>query len=342
MSISDIDFGPFIYVAAKEVYVMDWAIDELEPYNPPSRRKKLQQPLPKQYRTKSDDIAQALLEYISAFLDVRYNVLANGDNQFHVDIILRNVGTAAIPSCCWEIYFYHNQPIQIYSVDYGKPMKVLSELFKLKNNNRTMASLRKIRLAHVVGFTFCMSPGSAFLELRPGKELGVRIRGPGWILSKTDVMPNWYVANDLSQTTPRVIRSTEGEELKFVGKFVAEEENAENPYYDSHGLKTVGQEFYPNLPQLESLQSGLQLDKIIHSIPTIIPTPVLLKNFASDRHVKVGYGWKIFHRSIFVDAAVYLRGKFLCFNADLYYQLEKLVLSLSLWENQLILHSQSK
>lgn len=38
-------------------------------------------------------------------------------------------------------------------------------------------------------------------------------------MSRGEVLPNWYVANDISVTEPRLLRSTEGEDMKFVGTF---------------------------------------------------------------------------------------------------------------------------
>jgi len=54
-----------------------------------------------------DTGAQATLDYIGEYLDVRYNVVGNDGGRFHVDVVLTNSGNRMIPSCCWAIYFYH-------------------------------------------------------------------------------------------------------------------------------------------------------------------------------------------------------------------------------------------
>lgn len=55
----------------------------------------------------NDVSTQKTLDFISEYLDVRYNVIGNDGGRFHVDLVLTNSGNRMIPSCCWSIYFYH-------------------------------------------------------------------------------------------------------------------------------------------------------------------------------------------------------------------------------------------
>ena len=52
-----------------------------------------------------------------------------------------------------------------------------------------------------------------------GESLALWFKYNGVIAAKTDIFPNWYVAVD--GTSPRILESTKGESLDFIGPFTS-------------------------------------------------------------------------------------------------------------------------
>lgn len=88
---------------------------ELEDKFPPKVYHK-QRPTDKVAAVGADEAAQLTLDYIGDNLDIQYNVMGNDGGRFHVDIVLTNAGSRAIPSCCWAIYLYHMKYGIVFSI----------------------------------------------------------------------------------------------------------------------------------------------------------------------------------------------------------------------------------
>lgn len=164
---------------------------------------------------KLDRDAQAQLDYIGDHLDVRYKILGNEVGRYFVDLTLTNNGSGSIDACCWSIYFYHTKFLDSYSFNAGVRMRMMNEKPRQEKNQDEIA----FTLAHVNGYTFRIQPTNQFAGLESGERVVLRLVGGGWAVSRSEVIPNWYVANDYSPSEPRLLRSTVGEELKFVGDF---------------------------------------------------------------------------------------------------------------------------
>lgn len=161
---------------------------------------------------KLDHDAQAQLDYIGDNLIVRYKIRGNEGGRFFVDLTLTNNGSGSIDTCCWAIYFYHTKFLDIYSFNAGIRIRMLEE-GRDKNDEITFT------LAHVNGYTFRLQPTNRFTGLESGEKVVLRLGAGGWAVSRSEVIPNWYVANDYAPSEARLLRSTVGEELKFVGDF---------------------------------------------------------------------------------------------------------------------------
>ena len=71
------------------------------------------------------------------------------------------------------------------------------------------------------GYLHRISPTSDFADLPPGATLQVDFEAELWMLSRSDVLPNWYVVEPgcPSSSSPLVISSTAGFQRSFVRPF---------------------------------------------------------------------------------------------------------------------------
>ena len=74
-----------------------------------------------------------------------------------------------------------------------------------------------VRIHHAQGSLFWLEPTDDFYDLPPGSSRKVKYTGSLWGVAKTDFFPNWYIV--LPGLAPRLMESTAGESLEFVGPF---------------------------------------------------------------------------------------------------------------------------
>lgn len=166
-------------------------------------------------RDKVDHGVQSQLDYIGSHLDVRYTIVGNEGGKYFIDVTLSNRGQTPIEPCCWAIYLYHTKFLDVYFFNSGMPMRMSNERRRVEDGTDGVM----FTLEHVNGYTFRLQPTNRFVGLEPGEQVVLRLGGGGWAVSRSEVIPNWYVANDYSLSEPRLLLSTAGEELKFVGDF---------------------------------------------------------------------------------------------------------------------------
>lgn len=166
-------------------------------------------------RYETDLSAQDLLDYIGRHLDVRYTVAGNENGRFYIDVALHNTGPNPIKYCCWAIYFYHTKFLDRHSFNSGTPMRMAYEGSQFQEGSNS----KNFTLEHINGYTFRLRPTANFVELKPGEIMMLRLGGVGWAVSRSEVIPNWYVASDHLPLEPRLLEATAGEDLKFVGNF---------------------------------------------------------------------------------------------------------------------------
>lgn len=144
-------------------------------------------------------VNQSMIDYIGDFLGVEYKVVENhphGKPVYEVELILSNNGPVTIVSRGWQIYFCHIMKINPLNLDtqYG------------------------IIFDHIQGCLFSISTTPNFSPIFPGQSKKINFWAMNWSVSKTDVMPNWYIY--ASGLKSRVIASTAGEGLDFVKPFL--------------------------------------------------------------------------------------------------------------------------
>jgi hypothetical protein len=83
-----------------------------------------------------------------------------------------------------------------------------------------------LQLKHVNGVLFKLVPSATFSGLGAGQSLQLTFNIADPTVSRTDSMPNWYVAqtNCSDPTLAKTIKSTSGETLSFVEPFVRVEQ----------------------------------------------------------------------------------------------------------------------
>ena len=113
---------------------------------------------------------------------------------------------------------------------------------------------------HIQGCLFSMSTTANFSPIFPGQSKKINFWAMNWSVSKTDIMPNWYIyAKGLKS---RVITSTAGEGLDFV-----------KPFLTAKQFKRTGPSdtFHPFSPQ--ERYGKYNVDNIGTAPSTILPTP---------------------------------------------------------------------
>jgi len=170
------------------------------------------------------------------------------------------------------------------------------ELSGLVRHNRTTKTPSNFQLDHINGYTFRLRPTDSFTGLNPGETVTVRISGGGWAVSRSEVVPNWYVSNDLSPTQPRLIHSTVGESMKFVGEFNSVEK----------ATRSEDDMFRPYSAELRFKKNKVQdLGHAPNAV--VIPTPALIQLSDRGRKVRMDNGWTISYDRRLVDGANYLK-----------------------------------
>lgn len=158
-----------------------------------------------------------------------------------------NSGSQSIGNGNWAIYFHHIRMIERQKI----------------SPNGTMLGNSGLRVHHYNGVLFWLEPTAEFLGLSPGQTLKIQFIASDWTVSRTDIMPNWYVVsrgqdcNDI-----RLILSTVGESLNFVSSFET-----------SKQWKRLTKDLYDPLTPEARYSSDYVADSGV-PVRKIIPTPL--------------------------------------------------------------------
>lgn len=240
-------------------------------------------------------------------MDVRYTIVGNEGGRYYVDVTLSNRGQTPIESCCWAIYLYHTKFLDVYSFNSRMPMRMVNEWKHVEDNPDGVP----FTLEHVNGYTFRLQPTNRFVGLEPGEQTVLRLGGGGWAVSRSEVIPNWFVANDYSPSEPRLLSSTVGEDVKFVGDFdpskrwSRSEDDACVPF-------TPDDRYSRNKVHDQGSDAG-----------SIIPTPLSIQFKKDTKKLKLhGSSWMVLYTPGLENEAEYIQGMFClimdvdCSNAD--------------------------
>ncbi|XP_068706337.1 beta-hexosaminidase-like isoform X2 [Montipora foliosa] len=221
---------------------------------------------------------QSCLDNIADSLDLKFDVLSNMASGCLIRLTFTNRGRYDIKSGKWTIYF--------------------SSLRKFNQRTDYMYSTRlnpkdELEITHINGYLHSMKLTNDFSDLLPNKDYKFYVSAQGAIVSKTDVMPNWYItARGLE---PRVIQSTKGESLNFVGPFNTPAKWKRSPA-DRYDPLTPEKRFEIN--NIADLGRAGNL---------ITPTPLDLKVVHPSKTVKLSSGtWSIVAGRSLDDEARYL------------------------------------
>ena len=159
------------------------------------------------------------VNYIANNLGVAYTVIDNlktGGESYEMKITFKNNGEMALPKALpWALHFCNILMLQPDQLLRDEGTSVVKDGVKLGNSG--------FHLYPETGCLFRMEATADFTELGPGKQLVVHMTGTHGLVSRTDVMPNWYVTGG-SGTVPRTVTSTAGEGLWFVSDFTTKEQ----------------------------------------------------------------------------------------------------------------------
>lgn len=223
-------------------------------------------------------------------LKVRYDVIDNLQTSledkkktFRAQITLVNEGAADITVGDWALYLCSIRMIEEEHTAHN------SQGFVLPGGPG-------INVTHINGCLFKFAPNKDFKTMKHNDSLVLAFNASFWCASRTDVMPNWYIAADGLQA--RTITSTTGEKLSFVG-----------PFETFKKWKRFPSDLYdPYTPQ-ERLELGLVKD--LKEAPNIvIPTPIEIEQDTKKRKAFFGTGdWIVVAPKELNTEAQYLASK---------------------------------
>ena len=165
----------------------------------------------------------------------------------------------------------------------------------MSQSSNPLGSDAKMTVSHINGYLHKLTPAKNFPNLPPGGGVQVDLLAGGAIIAKTDVMPNWYVA--ARGLNPRIIESTRGESLTFVGPFDSESKWKRSPE-DMYNPFTPEKRFKIN--NVADLKRPGNL---------ITPTPLVLKYLSASQRVDLNSGrWNIIANRGLDEEAQFLAG----------------------------------
>ena len=219
---------------------------------------------------------QSVIDYIANNLDLRFSVISNDQTNCRISLTFTNQGHEEISSGRWAIYFSH-----------------------LRIFNQNFDESESIFVKHINGYLHRLQPTDKFKTLKTGKSAKYFLYAQSAMVAKTDIMPNWYVAADGLE--PRIIRSTSGEDLNFVGSFDT----------CSKWKRSVMDTYNPLTPAKRYQINDIADRKAIRNV--IIPTPLEINYLSSSQRVNFRQGsWHVVAKEILNSEAHYLAGRF-CF-----------------------------
>ncbi|KAK2140752.1 hypothetical protein LSH36_1259g00011 [Paralvinella palmiformis] len=151
-----------------------------------------------------NDVSQSFVDYIAEHLEIRYEVLNNFAKyyKYAARLSLRNNGSEVIKANNWSIYLFHLKFIE--------PTHIKSEHYALVDDGQ-------FNITHIDGSLYKMTPTAAYVDILPGEIREIILNNDHSMVARTDAFPNWYVCT--KDSSPRIIASTQDEDLKFVGDF---------------------------------------------------------------------------------------------------------------------------
>lgn len=137
-------------------------------------------------------------------LDNLQTTLKDNPKTYRAQITLTNKGQDVIPKGDWGLYFCHIRMIEEEHAAHAP-------------SGYRLPGEHGFNVTHINGCLFKFSPTEDFKDLDVKTSIRIQFNASFWCVSRTDVMPNWYIAAEGLEA--RTITSTAGEGLEFVGSF---------------------------------------------------------------------------------------------------------------------------
>ena len=222
-------------------------------------------------------------------MDVQYQVLNNliavptgSMPAFLAKITLTNKGKTPITYGNWSVYFCNIRMVE-------------SEHLKHNPAGYVIPGNSGIKFTHINGCLHKFETTSDFKEITTGKSLTFKFKADHWSVARTDVMPRWYVSAE--GLSPRMIKNTDDEELKFVGMFDSREKW-------KRSTKDVYNPYTPKQRYDKDFISDLK------STPyDVIPTPVKV-TLDKSSGVTITSEWTVYIQAGLENEAAPLKGMF--------------------------------
>ncbi|XP_046542311.1 uncharacterized protein LOC124252701 [Haliotis rubra] len=234
-------------------------------------------------------LRQETLNYIARYMDVRYDVIDNlrdALKTFEAQITMTNTGSKTIPGKGWSIYFCH--------------LNLLEPEF-LPSVEGAVLENYGIRFRHTQGCLFMLELLDNFQAIPPGATRSVKFLSENFSVSKSDGLPNWYVASEGLES--RVILSTAGESFDFVGDF-----DAPNKWkrYDFITEEGEGHDRYDPFTPRVRYSMNKDTKDLGSANNHLIPTPAKMSVNGKDKISLQTKDWRIFDAGNFSYEATYL------------------------------------
>ncbi|KAL9962569.1 hypothetical protein ACROYT_G031679 [Oculina patagonica] len=232
--------------------------------------------------------AQDDIDYLGSNMEVGYNVLNNllplpngSAPVFLSEITLTNKGSRPITHGDWSVYFCNIRLVEPEHLKHNPAGYVIPGNYG-------------IRFTHINGCLHKFQTTSDFKDIPAGGSFKFEFKAAHWSVSRTDVMPRWYISAE--GLNAKVIKNTDDEELKFVGKFDTEKKW-------KRFAKDVYNPYTPAKRYSEDFVSDLE------SAPyDVIPTPVEI-NVDKSSGVTITSEWKVYIEAGLENEAAPLKDK---------------------------------
>lgn len=239
---------------------------------------------------------QNVLDYVSEHLKIEYQLLMNEEKSFLAHLKLKNVGGRTIEPCCFTIFFYHFNPLDAVNLHKIKT-PYATRYFRNDTARNPLSSSSDFEVRHVNGNSYRLDMTKEFKGLLPGEEMTIVLTGFRWIVSRSMIIPNWYVASSIPSSRPRLIRSTAGDDLGFVAPFDSQEKTSRSAS-DSLRPLSPPQRF-----------EKYRIMDIRDSMDDVVPTPSIVNRPPVPKELKVESEiFKIYYSSGLKNEATYLKG----------------------------------
>ncbi|GAB1607358.1 uncharacterized protein LOC115209344 [Argonauta hians] len=230
-------------------------------------------------------ITQETIDELATNMDIKIEVLTNLKDElrtFDVQLTLTNRGKTDIEGNGWIVYFCF---IRMIEPNYlPNPEGIVRD---------------DLKFTHIQGCIFTFEPTASFKRIQPNKSKKIKFLGENWIVSKSDMMPNWYIT--ASGLTPRTILSTAGKSQYFVGDFNTVEK------WKRYDFKGQHDRYDPYTPKYRfALNDNKDIGK---STSYIIPTPLDIQVYDCESVSLVTKDWVVIYPKILLNEATYLTKK---------------------------------